>query len=81
MSSKPNPTSDHQVIRKTIIEFFNAKTGEFRGFDLWRHCLPYVQKKVYPDTVLRYMRELKDEGILQYEQVGSKQDSLYKIIK
>ena len=23
MSSKPNPTSDHQVIRKKIIEYFN----------------------------------------------------------
>ena len=81
MSSKPNPTSDHQVIRRKIIEYFNTNTGEFRGFDLWRYCLPHAEKRVYPDTVLRYMRELKDEGVLKYEQVGGKQESLYKIVK
>lgn len=81
MSSKPNPTSDHQVIRKEIINFFNISIGEFNGYTLWRQCLPYASKRVYLDTVLRYMRELKDEGVLNYEVVGKKADSLYRIVK
>jgi len=78
---KPNPTSDHQVIRARIIQYFTNCEGRFRGFDLWNYCIPYTKKQVYPDTVLRYMRELKDEGVIMYKVVGMKADSCYEIVK
>ena len=81
MSSKPNPTSDHQIVHRKILEYFEVKTGYFRGHELWRYCKPYTKRAVYPDTVLRYLRELREENKLNYEVVGEKADSMYRIVK
>ena len=75
------PTIDKVIITGKIRQFFTSRNGEFRGLDLYNFCKDGLTRAVYPDTVLRYMRELKDNGEIKYEQVGSKSDSLYKIKK
>lgn len=79
--SKPNDTCDKKVISDKIYEFYLNNTGEFHGLELWRYCLPFAIKRVYPDTVLRYMRELREKQVINYKQVGQKSDSLYRIVK
>ena len=83
---KPKKMSNHKMIRKSIRFFFeNQKTGlkegKFCGKELTDFVNALVEKEHYPDTVLRYMRELKDEGVIDYERVGKKADSTYLITK
>jgi len=75
--------SDHKKIKMSIIKFFfDTNHGKFTGIELKDFCHAYgLRKEVYPDTVLRYMRELKDEGVIDYERVGKKADSTYLITK
>ena len=74
------PTTDKKLIKQAIQSFFATRTGTFRGYDLLNHVKKQgVKRAVYPDTVLRYMRELSADGLITYEQVGAKRESEYKI--
>ena len=68
-------------IRKSIKTFYKTKKHNFRTAEL----LWYVQKKigtnfVMPDTILREMRELRMNGILDYS-CPIKKDMVYFILK
>lgn len=53
---------------------------EFSGLEMYRHISSNSRIYTYPDTIFRYMRELKEEGRIKFECVN-KQKSLYKLIR
>ena len=72
--------STKQRIKDGIILYFSfLKDGqEFNGIDLVRHCLSYAGcPDKYPDTVFRYMREMREKKVLDFECISNPK-SLYK---
>lgn len=72
--------SKKTFIKEEIIRYlaFLCKT-EFSGLDMYRIITKRLGIQTYPDTIFRYMRELKEEGRIKFECVN-KQKSLYKLI-
>ena len=57
-----------ELFRKAILKFFKNKKGNFTSPQL----IKYVQKETkfewfYPDTLLRELRQLRQDGKLNYE--------------
>lgn len=72
--------SKKKWIREEIIRYLAfLTTREFSGLEMYQTIAKKLGIQTYPDTVFRYMRELEEEGRIQYECV-SKQKSLYKLI-
>ena len=79
--SNNNQETDNKIIVKKVIEFFNFRNGEFRGWEIVNYCKKFTKKNVYQDTVLRRMRDLRSKGVISYSLVGKAGDSLYRINK
>lgn len=81
MNDIPLPSkSDHEFIRALIIVYFSMHIGhEFHGTTLNRFVFSRMNKYVYPDTIFRYMRELRQEGAINYC-VKSHADSIYQVL-
>ena len=78
------PHSDKQKIKAAIRKYLNAiKPGtNFFGITLIRYCIERINRKdVFGDTVLRYLREMRSDGIIDYEPIGQKSKSEYKLLK
>ena len=71
--------SKKTFIKEEIIRYltFLCKK-EFSGLDMYRTISTNMGIQTYPDTIFRYMRELKEEGKINFECVN-KQKSLYKL--
>lgn len=68
-------------IKNHIINFFENRTGQFHGYDLFNYITANgLYKNMYMDTMLRYMREMNADGVIHYRQVGRKSESLYEIV-
>jgi len=72
--------SDSKKIRKAIELFFKTHTGTFRGWQISNFCKKCykLEKDAEPDTIRRYMRQMRERGMIDYE-IVNKKDSLYKI--
>lgn len=73
--------SRQQKIRKGIIQFYKSKGESFSTSEL----LIYIHKRikttfVMPDTVMREMRQLRQDKILDYN-CPNKPDMIYYILK
>lgn len=76
-----NKLSKCAEIRKLILEFWQEAAPEFKTWQL----LKYIQDKIgtnyiMPDTILRQMRHLKQDGLINYECFNTKL-MIYKKIK
>ena len=68
-----------EQFRKAILKFFKQKKGNFTSPQL----IKYVQKETkfawfYPDTLLRELRQLRQDGKVNYE-VRDKASMIYWI--
>jgi hypothetical protein len=62
-----NDHSKRQQIIKAILEFWERPNTSFKSDELVRSVMLDVGTfKMYPDTVLRYLRHLKNDGLLDY---------------
>ena len=66
-NNKMEAHSKKQMIKKWILKYWGSMPKTFKSEELvkriwWEHG----SKHLYPDTILRYMRELKSEGKINY---------------
>jgi hypothetical protein len=57
-------------IKQQIKSFFSTmrKGDTFKTEAIVKHCKSHIGiKAIYPDTVLRHLRELRQEGVINYE--------------
>jgi len=74
MKTKSNPN-----IKRAVQIAFETLPETFRGNDLHRQVKIITGRKfIHTDSSLRKMRVLKTQGKLNYELVGSKDESLYR---
>lgn len=75
------PTSAKKQIKELIEIFYSRKKHgyEFHGKELFQYVFDRGFRNVYPDTIGRYMRELRSSGKLNYSSVGIKSESLYRV--
>lgn len=60
--------SKKEQIKSWIMKFWDSMAKEFKSEELvTRIWVANKSEYLYPDTVLRYMRELKNEGKINYE--------------
>ena len=78
---KPNPHSDKSMIKGHIQSFFDSskKGWHFYGTGLLNYILSRIHRQIYMDTALRYMRELREEGKINYS-VAVKSESKYVVL-
>lgn len=74
--------SENKKIRESIIVFYQQKSGRFHGYELLNFCINRgVKPTIYMDTMLRVMRQLRQDNVINYKLVGRSSDSLYEIVK
>jgi hypothetical protein len=74
-------TDTTKKIKAAIIVFFAERNGIFHGYELLNFCIHRgVKATVYMDTILRRMRQLRQDGAIKYNLIGSPGDSLYEIL-
>jgi hypothetical protein len=73
-------TSDKKKIKQAIITGLNLyDPGRvYYGASLVSYVNSKLNLNKYPDTILHYMRELKDEGKINFESIGSRSESKYR---
>jgi hypothetical protein len=78
---KPKPIPQKRKIKAAVMTFLGAfKDGDhLRTEDCIKYCHKYVGRYIYGDTVLRYMRELREKDIINYT-CTHKQARIIKII-
>ncbi len=75
---KPQSMSNKKFfIRAAIRQAWEGLGTHFYGWDLVRKVKAMTGLNVYDDTILRYMRELRDQGWIDYR-VLNKPESLYE---
>lgn len=75
-------TDTTKKIKAAIIVFFAERNGRFYGYELLNFCIHRgVRANIYMDTMLRRMRQLRQDGVINYNLIGSSGDSLYEILK
>ena len=81
MKNIPLPErSDAAFIRKLIIAFFNENMhSDFHGKVLYKYVVTRLNKYIYPDTIFRMMRQLRQDYIINYTTVSIAK-SLYHIL-
>lgn len=75
------PTPQKVKIRNYIIELFRMlkPDDQLRTDDIIRYVKRNTVKQNYPDTILRYARELRAEGKINYTSI-SKEERIIRII-
>ena len=78
---KPKPIPQKRKIKVAVQTFIGMfKEGDqLRTEDCIKYCHKYVGRYIYGDTVLRYMRELREKDIINYT-CTHKQARIIKII-
>lgn len=74
--------SEKKRIKELIIDWLMCFSEEhlekmFYAINLIKFIQTLIRPNIYGDTVLRYMRELREDGLIDYETVGCKADSCY----
>ena len=78
---KPKPVKQKPIIQTHIVAFFNMfHVGDMlRTEDVYKYVKRMLGHQMYPDTVLRYMRELRKDEVINYT-IVSKSERIIKII-
>ena len=73
--------SDKQIIMRHIVRFMDRfRPGDtLRTEDIIKHVHRYHRRYIYGDTILRYARELREQGLINYE-CTNKQNRAIRII-
>ena len=81
MNKKPEPVKQKPIIKqhiKTFFEMFN--TGDqMRTDDVVKYVRRMTGRQFYPDTILRYARELREDHVINYTAVV-KMDRIIRVI-
>jgi len=79
---KPKPTKLRPKVRAQIIEMFKSyKPGDMlSSFAVVRRVRSHVGKYVNDASIHKYLRGLREDGLINYTYVGSKADGVIKII-
>ena len=77
------PISDHKKIKKHILMYLImlGKGNDYYGIDLVKYVRQKIRSNRYEGTILRYHRELRKEGKIDFETIGQFKDSHYKLLK
>ena len=67
---------EKQQLNSEIVKRFNELPESFYGHALFERVLLRSGARTYPDTIMRYFRELRENGVIRCECVN-KQKSLY----
>ncbi|MGV8947572.1 MAG: hypothetical protein ACOH1N_14180 [Lutibacter sp.] len=74
--------SDHATIKALVVAFFTVRKegnfADFHGYSLHRYVTHKIGKYIYPDTIFRIMRKLRQNKTLDYK-VLNRQASYYYI--
>jgi len=78
---KPPPVKLKPIIKGHIRTFLDMfKPGDqLRSEDIVSYCRRMTGKKMYPDTPLRYLREMRQGGEVNYS-CTHKHDRIFKIL-
>ncbi len=78
---KPKPIKLKPIIKKHIITFMDMfRIGDkLRTDDVVKYCRRHIGKQVYPDTVIRYMRELRENEVINYTSISKGERIIEKI--
>lgn len=80
-NKKPAPIKMKPIIVGHIITFFEMfNPGDMlRTDDAVKYCKRMMGKQFYPDSGIRYMRELREKGVINYTSI-SKSERIIKVI-
>jgi len=67
---------EKEQLKSEIVKRYGELPNEFYGHALFERVLLRSGARTYPDTIMRYFRELRENGVIRYECVN-KQKSLY----
>lgn len=78
---KPAPVKLKPIIKGHLITFFEMFNvgDQLRTDDCTKYCKRMIGKQFYPDTGIRYMRELRKDGLINYTSI-SKSERIIKVI-
>lgn len=68
-----------KVAIETFLSMFHPG-DQLRSEDIIKYCKKYIGKYIYGDTVLRYAREMREEGTINFTCV-CKYQRIFKILK
>ncbi len=79
---KPKPIKLKPIIKSHIITLFKMFNvgDQLRTDDVVKYCKRMIGKQFYPDSGIRYMRELRQDGVINYTSV-SKSERIIKVIR
>jgi len=82
MNNKPAPVKMKSIIKGHIATFLDMfRPGDqIRSEDIVKYCKRMMGKQLYPDTVIRYAREMRHSGLINYT-CTNKRDRIFKIIE
>ena len=78
MKPLPQKTMIKQHI-KTLFDMLQP-TDQLRTDDVYRYVKRMIGKQIYPDTVIRYMREMRQDGDINYT-ILSKRERRIEVLK
>lgn len=79
---KPKSIKLKPIIKGHIATFFSMFNygDQFRTEDVVKYCRRMTGKQMYPDSVIRYMREMRDDWDINYTCI-CKQDRIIKVLE
>ncbi len=65
---KPRPLPIKRQIKQHIQTLFNMLNpgDQLRTDDIWKYCKRMTGKQFYPDTAIRYLRQMRQDGAINY---------------
>ena len=78
---KPKPIPQKKQIKAAVMTFLGMfRPGDqLRSEDIIKYVHKYVGRYIYGDTILRYAREMREKGLINYS-CTNKQQRIIKII-
>lgn len=79
---KPKPVNQKTKIKAAIATFIGMlRPGDqIRSEDVIKYVHKYIGRYIYGDTILRYMREMREDEKLNYTCVY-KEDRIFRILE
>ena len=79
---KPKPIKLKPIIKANIITLFAMLNvgDQLRTDDVVKYCQRMLGKRCYPDSAIRYMRELREMGKINYTSI-SKSERIIRVIE
>lgn len=80
-NKKPAAIKLKPIIKGHIVTYFEMYrvSDQLRTESVVKYCRARIGRKMYPDTVIRYMRELREDCEINYTSI-SKSERIIKVI-